>query len=159
MTTSVFCYYRKRCTDLYGNTFWLHTLTYVRPATYRNVSPAKSQRSETSLGAVWIAKNVKSLHADNEDSGRNAGRYVFLRYVLYLNDKDIICAKHEKGLYAICGQRRPRSACAYAQADQGLHCPLTESMDTVVHDDEQRMLRSDCTDAHADLDLRCPQIG
>ena len=30
----------------------------------------------------------------------------------------------------ICGQRRPRSACASAQADQGLHCLLTESLDT-----------------------------
>ena len=31
----------------------------------------------------------------------------------------------------ICGQRRPRSACASAQSDQGLHCPLTESLDTI----------------------------
>ena len=45
------------------------------------------------------------------------------------------------------------------QADLGLRCPLTESMDTVVYVDEQRMIRSDCTDAHADLDLRCPQIA
>ena len=36
------------------------------------------------------------------------------------------------------------------QADLGLHCPLTESMDTVVYVDEQRMSRSDCTDeAHS----------
>ena len=31
----------------------------------------------------------------------------------------------------ICGQRRPWSACAFAQSDQGLHCPLTESLDTI----------------------------
>ena len=31
----------------------------------------------------------------------------------------------------IGGQRRPRSACASAQSDQGLHCPLTESFDTI----------------------------
>ena len=30
----------------------------------------------------------------------------------------------------ICGQRRPRLACASAQSDQGLHCLLTESLDT-----------------------------
>ena len=30
----------------------------------------------------------------------------------------------------ICGQRRPRSDCADAQSDQGLHCPLTVSLDT-----------------------------
>ena len=32
----------------------------------------------------------------------------------------------------ICGQRKPRSACAFAQMDQGLHCPLTESLDTIA---------------------------
>ena len=31
----------------------------------------------------------------------------------------------------ICAQRRPRSACASAQADQGLRCPLTESLKTI----------------------------
>ena len=30
----------------------------------------------------------------------------------------------------ISGQQRPRSACACAQSDQGLRCPLTESLDT-----------------------------
>ena len=37
---------------------------------------------------------------------------------------------------AICGQHRPRSACTFMQADLGLHCPLTESVDTVVHVDK-----------------------
>ena len=32
-----------------------------------------------------------------------------------------------------CGQRRPRSDCASAQADQGLHCPLTESMNISMY--------------------------
>ena len=31
----------------------------------------------------------------------------------------------------ICGQWRPRSACASAQSDQGLRCPLPESLDTI----------------------------
>ena len=30
----------------------------------------------------------------------------------------------------ICGQRRPRSACASTQSDQGLHCPQTDSLNT-----------------------------
>ena len=30
----------------------------------------------------------------------------------------------------ICGERRPRSACASAQSGQGVYCPLTESLDT-----------------------------
>ena len=36
-----------------------------------------------------------------------------------------------KRVFGICGQRRPRSACASAQSDQGLHCPLTELSDTI----------------------------
>ena len=31
----------------------------------------------------------------------------------------------------ICEQRGPRSACASAQSDQSLHCPLTGSLDTI----------------------------
>ena len=34
-------------------------------------------------------------------------------------------ATHEKGPIAICGQCRPWSACAFAQADLGHRCPLT----------------------------------
>ena len=35
-------------------------------------------------------------------------------------------------------------------ADQGLRCPLIESMDTVVYVDVQLMPRSDCVNAQAD---------
>ena len=45
--------------------------------------------------------------------------------------------------------------CAFVQTDQGLYCPLTESLNIVVYVDEQRMSRSDCTGAHAHLDCRC----
>ena len=31
---------------------------------------------------------------------------------------------------SICGQHRSRSACAFAQSDQGLRCPQSESFDT-----------------------------
>ena len=34
---------------------------------------------------------------------------------------------------SICGQRRSRSACAFAQADQDLHCPLTALTDTTEY--------------------------
>ena len=36
------------------------------------------------------------------------------------------CENESSGIY---GQRRPRSACASAQSDQGLHCPHTVSSD------------------------------
>ena len=61
---------------------------------------------------------------------------------------------NEKGPYVNCGQRRRWSASAHAQPDQGLRCPLTESMDAFVYVDKQRMSRLDCMDAHAHLDLR-----
>ena len=32
---------------------------------------------------------------------------------------------------SICRQQRPRSACASMQSDQGIHCPQTESLDTI----------------------------
>ena len=35
----------------------------------------------------------------------------------------------EKVSFGICGPWRPRSSCASAQSDQGLHCPLIESLD------------------------------
>ena len=47
----------------------------------------------------------------------------------------------------ICGQQRPRSDCASAQSDQGLYCPLTESLDTIccIHTEK----RSACYFVHA----------
>ena len=46
-----------------------------------------------------------------------------------------------KGPYAICGQRRPRPACTFVRADQGLSCPLLDAIDTVVYVDIQRIPR------------------
>ena len=47
----------------------------------------------------------------------------------------------------ICGQRRPRSACAFAQSDRALHCPLTEPLDTTEYTDGAiaRMILCACT--------------
>ena len=47
---------------------------------------------------------------------------------------------------AICQQHRHWWACAFAQAYQGLLCPITVSMDIVAYVDENRLSRSDCTD-------------
>ena len=40
----------------------------------------------------------------------------------------LLAAPCENVSSGICGQRRPRSACASAQSYQGRHCPLTESL-------------------------------
>ena len=41
----------------------------------------------------------------------------------------IRAAPCENMFSGICGQRKPRSACASAQSDLDLHCPLTESLE------------------------------
>ena len=46
-----------------------------------------------------------------------------------------------KGPYAHCGQWRPWLACAFGQANQGIRCPFTDSMYTIVYVEEQRMSR------------------
>ena len=54
-----------------------------------------------------------------------------------------------------CAQRMKRALMQFAdsagqdqQADLGLHCPLRESMDTVIYLYEQRLSRSDCIESH-----------
>ena len=54
-----------------------------------------------------------------------------------------------RGPLAICKQCRPRSAFAFALADQGLFCPL------VLYVEDQRS-RLDCMDVQADQGLHCP---
>lgn len=58
--------------------------------------------------------------------------------------------------YIICGQRRPRSVCAFA--NQVHRCPLTEPLDIVEYINEQRRPWSDCLDAHANLDFCCLHV-
>ena len=43
----------------------------------------------------------------------------------------------------ICGHRKPRSDWASRQSDKGLHCPQTESLDTIEYFNGQQMLGLD----------------
>ena len=52
------------------------------------------------------------------------------------------------------GQRRPRSDCADAQSDQGLRCPLTESLDTTEYMTEKQGPGLYFAHAQDDLNLR-----
>ena len=66
-------------------------------------------------------------------SGRKSEYYTLCVFVFcYLYDSFIIIwgGPCENASSDICGQRRPRSACASAQSDQGLHYPLIETLDT-----------------------------
>ena len=56
----------------------------------------------------------------------------------------------------LCNMRETQARSA---GDNGLRCPLTESMDNVVYVDEQRRPWSDCADAQSDLGLRCSHMA
>ena len=53
----------------------------------------------------------------------------------------------ENGSLGICGQRKPRPACTSTQSDQGVHSPLTESLDTIECINAEHMLLRDFTHA------------
>ena len=58
----------------------------------------------------------------------------YLFFFMALTDTQFVskiwAAQCENVPPGICGQRRPRSACASAQSDQGPRWPQTEPMDT-----------------------------
>ena len=47
----------------------------------------------------------------------------------------------EMCLWVMCGQGRPRADCMDVQSDQGIHCPLTESLDTTEPINEEERPR------------------
>ena len=65
----------------------------------------------------------------------------------------VTCENMPSGL---CVQRKPRSACASTQSDQGIRCPFTESLDTINNVAKHQMSRPDRADVQADLVIRCP---
>ena len=54
----------------------------------------------------------------------------------------------------MCWQRRPRSDCADAQSDQGLHCPITELLDTKECINREKSPDKTFHDAQDDTNLR-----
>ena len=48
------------------------TSGHVRPANIKISMRMRAVWSESSLGALWIAKNAMCFHADNEDSNQTA---------------------------------------------------------------------------------------
>ena len=68
-------------------------------------------------------------------------------------------APYENLCLGVCGQRRPRSACAFAQSDQGLCCLLKEPLDHIECIIGVQMLTAKATisnaSAQSDLDLHC----
>ena len=65
----------------------------------------------------------------------------------------ILATPCENVLSGICGQWRPRSAWAFVQSDQGLQCPLTESLDTTEHMNREQRPRWYLAHVQDDLNL------
>ena len=151
----------------------------VRKRTFWHVRPTKTQIS-LRIRAVWLEsslsawRNIVSLAIRNapvkilirlcecagwSDSplGAHVRGFVFWRCDTFsLNIK--LAAPCENRSLGICGQQRPRSACASIQSDQGLPCPLTEPLDNIecMYGEE----RSGCYYAHAqdELNLRIFEV-
>ena len=86
---------------------------------------------------IWNNRAYLNCH---DWLGRLAVVIVFTAKAANIDIRDRVkwCAAHEKGPHVISGQRKPRSACAFAQADLGLRCPLTKSIDIAVYVDKQK---------------------
>ena len=152
----------------------------VRKPTFGHVRPVKipvSPRiravwSETSLGAFQIVNDAKFLPADNEDydqAAQTAQADLSLRFA-HMSERYVFshCCSYGGGLYkgmwaaqcenvssGICGQRKPRSACASAQTDRDLNCSLLEWLNsTECMNGEQRPGGWYFAHAQDDLNLR-----
>ena len=87
---------------------------------------SESTKKKRQLSFIWYATWRKRPYAKCEQwtvkvqmgvriSAVWSGHSLFVDISTYF----VVCT------YSVSGQRRPRSACAYAQADQGLRCPQT----------------------------------
>ena len=71
--------------------------------------------------------------------------YLLIYLFIYLFLLELTwCATYEKGPYAICGQRKLRSACASAQSYLGIFCLSTHTTVSTDYVSGQRRPRSAC---------------
>ena len=75
--------------------------------------------------------------------------------MIHISDYErIYAAPCENVSSDICGQRRSRSACASAQSDQSLTCPLTESLDATEYFNGEQTTECYFARTQDDLNLR-----
>ena len=65
--------------------------------------------------------------------------FFFFFFFFFFGTGSLWAALRENMSKGVCGQQRPRSACASAQSDQGLYCPQTESLDTIERFNGEQM--------------------
>ena len=87
----------------------------------RNDLHGLSLRDASIFLSVWFFMNLTDSWIVRTCSRKLHVEYYFL-FIIW-------AAPCENISSGTCGQWWPRSACAFAQSDQGLHCPLTESLD------------------------------
>ena len=106
-------------------------------------------------------------YADNEGPDHIVRMCLLLRTCVARKlHKGPFCASRITGIRGTCGQRRPRSACAHAQADQGLrrpvrlqkHWKITEKLDTGDYIYNHRSNRPNRTDIQAEPGIHSPYM-
>ena len=102
--------------------------------------PAILQRETTCFYHMSLSKMRATLKGKNLFPMKGRNRVIWA----------VPCENVSSG---ICEQWRPRSACASAQADLGLHCPLTESLATTECMNGEQQARWYFAHVHDDLNL------
>ena len=95
---------------------WKHTLWVLLEAAWLSI-PFGWKKC-----IVWILVTQQHLCTSWLESA--------LLSLSHASKNEIICFAMRTCVFEIYRQRSPRSACAFAQSDLGLHCLLTKSLDT-----------------------------
>ena len=86
----------------------------------------------------WKLENGRGILIYSARQGLNADQghdvrlmhttfhFFLIKVISFIVDTTAWSEPCENVSSGICGQRKPRSACASAQSNQGFHCPLTE---------------------------------
>ena len=95
-----------------------------------------TQSYQSSLCALWIAKDPMLLHVDSQDSDQTEWMPRLIRVLTRCTGHFVgfvmlwlkWTASSEFGAYRLCEQRRFRRACASAQSRQNLRCSLIQAV-------------------------------
>ena len=131
----------------------------MRPTKTQICKRNRAVWSESSLSTWRVFASLAIQNVPSKDSDQTArmrrliwifaGRtcpklrlwtFLFIYSVLLEHKNVHFCNTTCKNMsFGICGQQRPRSACASAQSDQDLRCPLAESLDAIELINGERM--------------------
>ena len=120
------------CTSCSLSPFWTRKTTFELPVciyVYQVfMKKVSTRKSKARAASSFLLEFIPFQNGNNDSYLPYLEKYIMSSYECYNNDAFMMwCENVYRG---ICGQRRPRSACASAQSDHRIHCPLTESLAT-----------------------------